>query len=288
MKNIKVLNIRIDCLIKDELKEKLEQSFLDRKKVKIGKINTEFLLRAKSSKEFSDTINDFDLNIADGSGVLWAAKYLSLPLTQTPIIRQIQAVWQAIYVGVSLIFYPKYCHSPIPERFPGMEAFYLMLNVAAKTQTPVYFFGAEDNVLSIATEKIKKELPELNIAGYHEGYHYGSKDMIEKINQSEAKLLIVAQGSPKQEYWIRDNINKLTSVKVAVGEGGTFDYIAGENKRAPKWMRKIGMEWLWRLFMNKNKTGQPDIRDNGRLKRVWNAVPVFIYNTIKFKLENND
>ena len=91
----------------------------------------------------------------------------------------------------------------------------------------------------------------------------------------------MAFGSPKQEFWIRDNLSKLKTVKVAVGEGGSLEFIAGNFKRAPKWMQKLGLEWLWRLFMNKSKS------DTGsRLKRIWRAVPVFIYTVVKYKIKN--
>jgi N-acetylglucosaminyldiphosphoundecaprenol N-acetyl-beta-D-mannosaminyltransferase len=92
-------------------------------------------------------------------------------------------------------------------------------------------------------------------------------------------LLIVALGSPKQEYWIRDHLSRLKSVRVAVGEGGSLDFIAGEFRRAPRWMRESGLEWSWRLFMNKSKT-----KTGSRPRRVWNAVPLFICKVVAWKL----
>jgi N-acetylglucosaminyldiphosphoundecaprenol N-acetyl-beta-D-mannosaminyltransferase len=92
-------------------------------------------------------------------------------------------------------------------------------------------------------------------------------------------LLVVALGSPKQEYWIRDHLSRLKSVRVAVGEGGSLDFIAGEFRRAPRWMRESGLEWSWRLLMNKSKT-----KTGSRPRRVWNAVPLFIYKVVAWKL----
>ncbi len=280
---IKILNLEVNALTKVELKDALERTLQGGKLVKVGKVNTEFLLRSKESPEFAETLANFEYKIADGSGVLWAAKYLSLPVTKVPILRQAQAIWQMVYTGASLIFVPKYCTDPIPERFPGVEALYLMLDVAEKEKAPVYFFGAEKEVLSQAVEAIKSKFLTLVIAGYHEGYNYKDEEIIDDINKSRAKLLIVAHGSPKQEYWIQDHANKLKPVRVAVGEGGSFDFVAGVHKRAPKWMRKIGIEWLYRMFMNKNKT----TGGGSRAKRIWRAVPVFVWTVVSDKIRNN-
>ena len=94
-------------------------------------------------------------------------------------------------------------------------------------------------------------------------------------------MLVVALGSPKQEFWIRDNSPRLKSVRVAVGEGGSLDFIAGEFHRAPEWMQRIGLEWSWRLFMNKSRS-----KTGSRPRRVWNAVPVFISHVVAWKLHH--
>jgi N-acetylglucosaminyldiphosphoundecaprenol N-acetyl-beta-D-mannosaminyltransferase len=277
----KVLNIEIDNFKKRDLEERLGEAFNGGKKIKIAKVNSEFLLRANKNNDFAETLNNFDYKIADGSGVLWAAKYLSLPLSKITVLRHVQAIWQAVYSGASLVFSPEYCREPIPERFPGVEALLLMLEAAAETGSSVYFFGAEKRVLEKAIEIIQHKYPKLTIAGSHEGYNYSVKEMVEDINKSGAKLLIVALGSPKQEYWICDNMEKLETVKIAVGEGGSLDFIAGSYKRAPRWIQKTGLEWLWRLFVNKSKTPT-----GSRMKRVWNAVPVFVYTVVKYKIKN--
>lgn len=277
---IDVMGVRLDNFSKDALTKELKTAFNSKAQTRIGKVNTEFLLRAQTQPEFKKTINDFEINITDGSGVMWAAKYLSLALTRIPILRQIQAIWQMFYCALSLIFYPKYCESPIPARFPGVEAFYLMLEAAAGTKQPVFIFGAERRVLEKAVLEINKKLPKLILAGYHDGYDFTDETITAEIKKSGAKLLFVALGSPKQEYWIRDNISKLDSVKIAVGEGGSLDFVSGESSRAPKWMRESGLEWLWRAFANKDKTG------TSRFARVWSAVPIFMVRVVKFKLDN--
>ncbi len=254
---------------------------INNNKVRVAKINSEFLLRSLKFQEFRETLCSFDLTIADGIGVLWAARFLTLETSKLSILRELQILWQAKYSLLSLIFYPKFCHYPIPERIPGVEALYLMLEAAASTQSPVYFLGAMEDINKKAVERIQEKFPKLQVAGARGGYWKDDQAVIKEINQSGAKLLIVALGSPKQEYWIRDHLKELTTVRVAVGEGGSLDFIAGSFKRAPRWLQSIGLEWFWRLFMNRSKSST-----GSRMKRVWNAVPVFIYEVVKYKIKN--
>ena len=288
MEKVKILKTEITPVTAGELKAKIGSLLVGAHQRKIGKVNTEFLLRALSVDMFCDTLNNCDYNIADGKGVLWAAKYLSLPLTKIPFLRQIQSIWQMVYSGASLIFYPKYCRKPIPANIPGIDALYLMLEAAEDAGEGVYFFGAEEGVLPKAIKELRKKLPKLKVSGFHHGFDYKDKEIVADINKSKAKLLIVAMGSPKQEYWIRDNLDKLETVRVAVGEGGSLDRIANPSEKAPKWMQQASLEWLWRLFTGKNRTGEPGKRAKSRLGRIWNAVPVFIFNVVKFKLGDRE
>lgn len=280
IKEVKVLNIEVAALSKNELLEKMKGSIDDGDRIRIAKVNTEFLERSLNSKEFEKILEKFEINVADGVGVLWAAKYLSLPLVKTPILKQAQAVWQMIYTGASLVFFPKYCQNPIPEAFRGVDLMKAMLEISSDNQAPVYFLGAKKEVLEKAVENIKKEFPNLIIAGFHDGYDFDSHKVINDIQKSGAEILFVGLGSPMQEYWINDNWNKLNNIKIAVGEGGSFEFLAGTFRRAPQFMRNIGLEWLWRLFANQNKTKGA----GNRAKRVWKAVPVFTWETVKYKL----
>lgn len=285
MDKIAVLKTKIDGVMIDGLKLYVGSSLKGEERRSIAKINAEMLLRALRNNEFCDTLENFDLNLADGRGVLWAAKYLSLPQTKVPFLGHLQAIWQMVYSGASLIFYPRYCEKPITENISGVNALMIMLKEAERTNSGVFLFGAAQNDLENSIKKIKRIMPGLRIPGCLNGYDWqndNSINPVEKINKTDAKLLIVALGSPLQEYWIRDNIDKLDNIRVAVGEGGSLAFLAGTFKRAPKWIQNLGIEWLWRLFSNKSLTHQT----GSRLKRVWNAVPVFIYETVKWKIKN--
>ena len=280
---VTVMKTKIVVLEKDALFYLIANVFGQKKEglFFVVKANTEFLLRGCQNREFKKILEDASLIIPDGIGVLWAARFLTLETSKLSILRELQILWQAKYSLLSLIFYPKFCHYPIPERIPGVEALYLMLEAAASTQSPVYFLGAMEDINKKAVERIQEKFPKLQVAGARGGYWKDDQAVIKEINQSGAKLLIVALGSPKQEYWIRDHLKELTTVRVAVGEGGSLDFIAGSFKRAPRWLQSIGLEWFWRLFMNRSKSST-----GSRMKRVWNAVPVFIYEVVKYKIKN--
>ena len=95
---------------------------------------------------------------------------------------------------------------------------------------------------------------------------------MERINLTEADILFVAYGSPAQEEWIYRNIEKLDTVRVAIGVGGAIDFAAGRAKRAPKLLRSLGLEWFWRL-----------LREPRRIRRIWNATVVFVALIFRLK-----
>jgi len=281
---MKIFDVRIDGYTKKQLTNHVGNCFGGSKAIKVSKINTEFLLRALNDGSFLKILNSSDLNIVDGRGVLWTARYLTLPLRAGYFLRGIECVLQMIYSGASIVLYPRFIRKPISETIPGVEAFKLMIKSAQDNQASVYLFGGSEDILKSSVARLKKEFPDLKIAGTLNGYSYQTNNKIDvaaEINKTDAKLLIVALGSPKQEIWINDNIGKLKNIRVAVGEGGTLDRIANPSQKAPKCINKIGVEWLWRMFFNKNKSNA-----KSRFKRVWNAVPVYIYQTVKWKIQH--
>ena len=94
---------------------------------------------------------------------------------------------------------------------------------------------------------LKEKYPNIKIVGTINGYEKDNKKIIDKINKSKADIIFVALGSPKQELWITENMDKLC-VKVYQGVGGSFDVFSGNIKRAPKWMQNCGLEWFYRLL----------------------------------------
>jgi N-acetylglucosaminyldiphosphoundecaprenol N-acetyl-beta-D-mannosaminyltransferase len=282
MKTVKIMSVDIAAVTQAQLLEEVLGRLQDSRTRVIGKVPSEFLVRSLRDKDFQAYLQATDFNVADGIGVLWAARFLTLRTVRPVVLRHLQILWQATYSLASLILRPAFCREPIPERMRGLTAFLVMMDAAQQTKTPVYFLGARPHVNKAALEEIRARYPDLIIAGARDGYSYDDEANIRDINESGAVVLIVALGSPKQEYWIRDNLSKMKSVRLAVGEGGTLNMISGDYSPAPNRLQALGLEWLWRLMMQRhNQTG-----GMSRARRVWNAVPVFIYHAVKYKLKH--
>lgn len=279
---MKILNTRVDELTKKQLIEKISANLRKSKKTKISKINAEFLQRAFDDEDFQKVLNASDLNIVDGRGVLWAARYLTIPVSDNFVIRWIQSIYQTVYSGLFMIFNPNYVKYPIPGTVPGIEALKMMMSIAANENAGLFLFGGSETVLKKSIKNLRKEFPAIKISGHLNGYDYQKDktiDVIGEINKTDAKILIVALGSPRQEYWINDNIDKLKNVIIAVGEGGTLDRIASPSQAAPKFVNSIGLEWMWRLLFNKSLTSS-----RNRFQRFWVSVPSFICRVVKWKV----
>lgn len=281
MNSVELMGVRVDVVTPGAFSAKIEELLLGNAQNAVSKVNTEFLSRALDSTAFSDVLAASALNIADGRGVLWVGRYLTLPITGNRFLRPVQAVLQMIASGAAIVLRPSYICDPLPANIPGTEAFHLMLEAARATGRSVFIFGAEEIVLRSAVAAISRTYPDLRIAGSLSGYGHEGTEVVQAVNATDAALLIVALGSPKQEYWIAENLAMMPGVRVAVGEGGTLDFIAGDAKLAPATMRRMGLEWLWRLVMNRSKS-----ETGSRARRVWNAVPVFITRVVGYKIRN--
>ncbi len=195
--------------------------------------NPEMLLKAGKNEAFREVLQKTDLNIPDGTGIIWASRFI---------------------------------HTPLPERVTGTD---LMVSLCRKVlpDTPIFLLGAADGVAEMVKNRLTAKR-NIDIVGTYSGSArpHDDKKLQKIINLAKPDLLFVAFGAPKQELWISRNLPHLHSVKVAMGVGGAFDFIAGVRKRAPLWMRKTGLEWLYRLFQ------QPK-----RIVRIFNA-------TIRFPL----
>jgi N-acetylglucosaminyldiphosphoundecaprenol N-acetyl-beta-D-mannosaminyltransferase len=182
----------------------------------IATVNPEFVMAAQKDDEFLAVLQQAALCIPDGVGLLWAARILGQPL---------------------------------PERVAGSELVYHLAQLAAEKNHPLFLLGAAPGVAEEAAAVLQKRYPTLIIAGTYAGSPDTAEDeaIIRQINDSAAELLFVAYGAPQQDKWIARSREKLTTVRVAVGVGGSLDFITGRSIRAPQWMQKLGLEWLHRL-----------------------------------------
>ena len=202
--------------------------------------NPEIIWLAQKDKELKEVLDNADMLLPDGIGVVMASK----------IKKQ-----------------------PMPERVGGYDFTREMLK---QPGISFFLFGAKPGVAEKAAENLKKENPEIKIAGTRNGYFDDEKEtdeIINEINQSGADVLIVCLGVPKQERWIYRNREKLNP-SLCIGVGGTLDVIAGEVKRAPDIYIKLNLEWLYRM-----------VKQPSRIKRNW-VLPAFILKVLFYDRKN--
>jgi N-acetylglucosaminyldiphosphoundecaprenol N-acetyl-beta-D-mannosaminyltransferase len=151
-----------------------------------------------------------------------------------------------------------------------------MLEALSHAGRSVYLLGGTAEEVARTEEAIRERLPALTIAGFRDGYFTRGHNpsVVAAINASRADILLVAMGFPRQELWIADNRPAL-DVRVAVAEGGSFSFISGVTPRAPRWMRRAGLEWLFRLA-----------RQPWRLRRQL-ALPVFVWLVLRGRLRRS-
>lgn len=245
IKKTKILGVRIDALTKAEANAKLYSFFERDKKSIITTPNTEFLIKAQNDLEFQKILNSSDLNLCDSFGLLWAARFQKTNLPNSFLKYPLCFLYWLFSIIIIPIF-PRYFQSVIPERIPGSDFIWDIAKFAAKENHKIFLLGGAPTVAERTALKLQTDIDNLRVSGVHSGDISETPQMIEAINKSRADIILVAFGAPKQEKWLKENLGK-TNAKFGIGLGGTFDFIAGVRKRAPKWMQKSGLEWLYRL-----------------------------------------
>lgn len=243
-----VMGVKINQEKKPVLAETVSDFLNTSSGKKIFTPNPEMLVIARGNEKFREALNNADLSLCDGFGL----KLVS---------------------GGKL------------TRWPGSDFVFDLCAEAVKEKKSIYLLGTSSIIyLKKAVEELRALYPNIKIVGFDVGPQITIKNgeseydelenrkAIDKINSSGAEILIVAFGQVKQELWISENIYKMNKLKIAVGVGGAIDYISGLTRRAPKLIRYLGMEWLYRL-----------VREPWRLKRIYNATFVFLYYFLKDK-----
>ncbi|MBE6621012.1 MAG: WecB/TagA/CpsF family glycosyltransferase [Ruminococcaceae bacterium] len=145
----------------------------------------------------------------------------------------------------------------LTHRLAGIEAGEMALSLAAAHGYPVYFLGGQPGVAEAAAKAWQQRLPTLIIAGTHHGYFDASGPendrILRDVQGSGARVLFVCLGFPAQEMWIVQNKDRLPSVRLFMGLGGSLDVWAGRVHRAPALVRRIHLEWLWRMLASPRK-----------------------------------
>ena len=272
---VNVAGLNVTAARKLDVLRQIAERMAQNKKTFITTPYSEFLMSARQDSSVLNMLNRSDIAIADGIGIIWAAKYLSLKVSfRARWLRFIQAVWQMKYSGAAILLKPSFVYSVIPEKIVGADFAWDLASMANQNHWSIYLLGGFGDTTERVAERFHKKFPNLII---HQSNKNPDNDtVIGDIQTIKPDILMVAYGPIKQEQWIVDNWANLP-VRAAIGLGGTFDYIAGKRSNPPRFLRYTGLEWLFRLFT------QPK-----RAKRIYNATFGLIGEMIRYKLRNKE
>lgn len=244
---VTVLNALIDNLNMQQVLEQITAFIETRLPHQVITLNAEILYQAQADQQLLQLINRADLVTPDGTGVVWASRYLG---------------------------------QPVQERVTGIDLLYSLVPLAAEKGWRIFFLGGVPGVAQAAGQKLKDKYPQLCVAGSCHGYFkIGSTEeqqVLKMIKEEQPDLLFVGLGAPRQEFWIREKIDQgQLTVPVCIGVGGSFDVIAGRVKRAPRWMQRCHLEWLGRL-----------IQEPWRWRRML-ALPLFVLKVLRRRIKTD-
>ncbi len=234
---IRILSIPVHDVTMAETLDLIAQFVAQGGAHQICTVNPEFIMTAQKDLDFKHILQQAALNLPDGIGVIWAAK------RQGQVLR---------------------------ERVAGSDLIYQLADRAAKTGWKIFLLGAAEGVADQAAIKLQALYPGVKIVGAWAGSPRATEDdeAVRRISAAQADIVLVAYGAPKQDKWIDRNLAR-TGARVAIGMGGSFDFVVGTQRRAPQWIRRMNLEWLYRL-----------VREPWRWRRQL-ALPRFVWKVIR-------
>ncbi|XWX64091.1 WecB/TagA/CpsF family glycosyltransferase [Desulfitobacterium sp. AusDCA] len=231
---VEVLGVKIDKSSMRESVEYIQRAIERKEKTWVVTANPELIFAAGADARLKQLINRAQLVTPDGIGVVWAAKRLGYP---------------------------------VPERVTGIDLLEALFPAAGENKWRIFFLGSKPGVADLAAKKVIEKHPGIIGEAQH-GYFEPEEqaEILERIRKFQPDLLLVGLGAPRQEFWIASHPDLAT---VNIGVGGSFDALAGLNKRAPRWIQDVHLEWLYRL-----------IKQPQRIKRQM-VLPKFAWRVIK-------
>jgi N-acetylglucosaminyldiphosphoundecaprenol N-acetyl-beta-D-mannosaminyltransferase len=266
---VEVLGIRFHNLSRAEAARAIEELARSADGAYVVKPYSEYMPPAARDAGLSEVLNRADLCLADGTGILWAAHYLSL--SGGPL----RAMAQLALSLAALVLNPKAVRHPLKENMAGVDLTEEMLAHLERAGSRVFLLGGNEKEIQGARRWAEGRFPGLNVVGARNGYFdvqgEENEEVLRMIDDAQPDVLLVAMGFPRQERWIVANLPRLR-VRVAVAEGGTFSFVSGGVSRAPRWLRRVGLEWLYRL-----------LRQPWRVRRQL-AIPRFVWLVVRERL----
>ena len=266
---MEVLGVRFRNLSRAQAARAIAEMVRAGRKGYVVKPYSEFMPRAVRDPRLRDVLNGAALCLADGIGILWAAHYLALSGGPLRALAQLPLSLAAAALN------PGALRSPLPENMAGVDLTWEMLARLDEFGAAVFLLGGTQQEVQRTRQRIEARFANLRVVGARHGYFdvagEENETVVEAINAVQPQVLLVAMGFPRQEEWIAANLPRL-QVNVAVAEGGSFSFISGATPRAPGWLRRLGLEWLFRL-----------LRQPWRLRRQL-AIPVFLWLVVRERL----
>lgn len=219
-----ILGVKVDSVTMAEAVTRIENLIAMRKNSIVATANAEMLLMATHDAELKKILNEAELVVADGAGTVWAAHYLGYEM---------------------------------PERVAGFDLVQEIMKISPAHDYKIFLFGAAPGIADKAKLKAEKLYPGIKIVGVRNGFFTADDEpeIIAQIKNSKADILLAALGVPKQEKFLSKYKAEL-NIPLSIGVGGTFDVMAGVVKRAPLWMQKAKLEWLFRAMLQPSRAGR--------------------------------
>ncbi|MCI6098394.1 MAG: WecB/TagA/CpsF family glycosyltransferase [Selenomonadaceae bacterium] len=224
LKQVEILGVNVNSLTMAQAVEAVQQFIAEKKVALVATANAEMLMRSTQDEELKDILNQADLVVPDGAGTVWAAGHLG---------------------------------EPMPERVAGFDLAQELMREAPARGDRIYFFGSAPGVADKAKDKAEELYPGIQVVGTRNGFFTEADEpgIIAEIKAARPDILLAALGVPKQEKWLKKHMQEL-QVPVSIGVGGTLDVMAGVMERAPLWMQKAKLEWLFRGLKQPSRAGR--------------------------------
>ena len=221
---VEILGVNVDSVTMAQAVECVENLIAAQKNSIVATANAEMLLRATNDDELKNILNAAELVVPDGAGTVWAARHLGYEM---------------------------------PERVAGFDLVQELMKISTSKGYKFFLFGSAPAIADKAKLKAEELYPNIKIVGTRNGYFTATDEpeIIAQIKNAKPDILLAALGVPKQEKWLAAHKDEL-NVPVSIGVGGTFDVMAGVVKRAPKWMQRAKLEWLFRAMLQPSRAGR--------------------------------
>ena len=232
-----VLGAPISLVTQEQVIQRALDSMKTRHSLRLADVNTAKLVDLQGDAQLRQALFRAELCVADGMGVVWAARGLGIP---------------------------------VPQRVTGIDTMHALLQACAVQGLRPYLLGATNEVIEEAIRKLQDKYPKLQLAGWHHGYFSSEQEpqLFEKLRNSRADCLIVGLPTPNQDLFL-SRVQARLDIPFLMGVGGSFDVLAGRLRRAPLWMQRAGCEWVFRLVQEPRRLLKRYVTSNSRLIMIW-------------------